>query len=178
MQQGDVRDWPYGALLPWARSRSLWHAWGDQMADALAEAGRALGRDDWVRVAVGEAGRFTPHLLAQGGPENGWLPAPTDRVQIAYSADATLQNLLRTAAASAPAGGLPAPPTCGWRTARWAPAAWSSTCRHWAGPGRQPVPPQPEHPPGVAPAYNYLARMSSYIGNGAGRVAVPVAADS
>jgi ornithine carbamoyltransferase len=70
------------------------------MAGALAEAGRTLGRDDWVRVAVGETGRFTPHLLAQGGPENGWLPAPTDRVQIAYGADATLQNLLRTAAAA------------------------------------------------------------------------------
>jgi hypothetical protein len=100
MPLGDVRHWPYGALLPWARSRSLWHAWGDQMAGALAEAGRTLGRDDWVRVAVGETGRFTPHLLAQGGPENGWLPAPTDRVQIAYGADATLQNLLRTAAAA------------------------------------------------------------------------------
>jgi hypothetical protein len=100
MPLGDVRRWPYGALLPWARSRSLWHAWGDQMAGALAEAGQTLGRDDWVRVAVGETGRFTPHLLAQGGPENGWLPAPTDRVQIAYGADATLQNLLRTAAAA------------------------------------------------------------------------------
>jgi hypothetical protein len=100
MPLGDVRHWPYGALLPYARSRSLWHAWGDQMAGALAEAGRTLGRDDWVRVAVGETGRFTPHLLAQGGPENGWLPAPTDRTQIAYGADATLQNLLRTAAAA------------------------------------------------------------------------------
>jgi len=90
MPLGDVRHWPYGALLPFAQSRSLWHAWADQMAGALAEAGRTLGRDDWVRVAVGEAGRFTPHLLAQGGPENGWLPAPTDHVQIAYGADATL----------------------------------------------------------------------------------------
>src|SRR5215207_8081032 len=100
MPLGDVRDWPYGALLPWARSRSLWHAWADQMAGSLAEAGSALGQEDWVRVAVGETGRFTPHLLAQGGPENGWLPAPTDRAQIAYGADATLQNLLRTAAAA------------------------------------------------------------------------------
>jgi len=100
MPLGDVRDWPYGALLPWARSRSLWHAWADQMAGSLAEAGSALEQEDWVRVAVGETGRFTPHLLAQGGPENGWLPAPTDRAQIAYGADATLQNLLRTAAAA------------------------------------------------------------------------------
>jgi hypothetical protein len=100
MPLGDARHWPYGALLPWARSRSVWHAWGDQMAGALAAAGRVLGRGDWVRVAVGETGRFTPHLLAQGGPENGWLPAPTDHAQIAYGADATLQNLLRVADAA------------------------------------------------------------------------------
>jgi hypothetical protein len=41
-----------------------------------------------------------PHLLAQGGAENGWLPAPVDRTQDAYGADATLQNLLRTAQAA------------------------------------------------------------------------------
>src|SRR5215211_6474552 len=64
MPLGYVRDWPYGALLPWARSRSLWHAWGDQMAGSLAEAGRALGREDWVRVAVGEVGRFTPRTCS------------------------------------------------------------------------------------------------------------------
>src|SRR4029453_9618046 len=91
---------PHGALLPWARSRSLWHAWGDQMAGSLAEAGRALGREDWVRVAVGEGGRFTPHLLAPGGPEKGGLPAPADGVQIADGADAPLQTLLRPAAAA------------------------------------------------------------------------------
>ena len=43
---------------------------------------------------------FTPHLLAQGGADQGWLPAPAERAQIAYGADATLQNLLRTADAS------------------------------------------------------------------------------
>ncbi len=97
MALGDARTWPYGAIMPWAESRSVWHAWGDQMAGALATAGRSLGRSDWLAVAVGEVGRFTPHLLAQGGPENGWLPAPVERVQIAYGADATVQNLLRTA---------------------------------------------------------------------------------
>lgn len=100
MQLGDARTWPFGALMPWAESRSVWHAWGDQMAGALATAGRAFGRGDWVTVATGEVGRFTPHLIASGGPENGWLPAPAERVQIAYGADATLQNLLRTAEAA------------------------------------------------------------------------------
>jgi hypothetical protein len=100
MPLGDARHWPFGAIMPWGLSRSVWHAWADQMAGALAEAGRLRGRPDWVGVAVGETGRFTPHLLAQGGAENGWLPAPADRTQIAYGADATLQNLLRTAEAA------------------------------------------------------------------------------
>ncbi|MGA8113198.1 MAG: hypothetical protein WCA46_06020 [Actinocatenispora sp.] len=91
---------PYGALLPWTGSRSMWHSWGDEMAGSLATAGDALGRDDWVRTAVGETARFTPHLIAQGGPDNEWLPAPIYRDQIAYGADATLRNLLRTAAAT------------------------------------------------------------------------------
>ena len=28
--------WPYGAVLPWALSRSIWHAWASQMPAALA----------------------------------------------------------------------------------------------------------------------------------------------
>jgi len=100
MPLGDATHWPFGAVMPWGLSRSVWHAWADQMAGALAEAGNLRRRADWTKVAVGEVGRFTPHLLAQGGAENGWLPAPTDRTQIAYGADATLQNLLRTAQAA------------------------------------------------------------------------------
>ena len=96
MQLGDVRDWPYRALMPWAQSRSVWHAWGDQMAGALARAGDVTDTAAWVAAAVAETSSFTPHLLVQGGPENGWLPAPTDPVQIAYGTDATLQNLLAT----------------------------------------------------------------------------------
>ena len=100
----DAASWPFGAILPWAGSRSVWHAWGDQMAGALATAGSALGERRFVAAAVAEVGRFTPHLIAQGGAEQGWLPAPIDRAQIAYGADATLQNLLRTADATGSAG--------------------------------------------------------------------------
>ena len=92
--------WPGGALMPWARSRSMWHSWADEMAGSLAAAGHALNRADWVRTAVGETAQFTPHLLAQGGPDNEWLPAPIYRDQIAYGADVTLRNLLRTAEAT------------------------------------------------------------------------------
>ena len=43
MAAGDAESWPYGAILPWALSRSIWHAWGSQMPAALAEASVALG---------------------------------------------------------------------------------------------------------------------------------------
>jgi hypothetical protein len=96
----DSSTWPFGAILPWAGSRSVWHGWGDQMAGALATAGAVLGEQAFVDAAISEVASFTPHLLAQGGADQGWLPAPAERAQIAYGADATLQNLLRTADAS------------------------------------------------------------------------------
>lgn len=96
----DASTWPFGAILPWAGSRSVWHAWGDQMAGALATAGSVLGEQRFVTSAISEVASFTPHLLAQGGADQGWLPAPAERAQIAYGSDATLQNLLRTADAS------------------------------------------------------------------------------
>ena len=96
----NTSTWPFGAILPWAGSRSDWHAWGDQMAGALATAGAALEDQSFVQAAVAEVASFTPHLIAQGGAEQGWLPAPAERAQIAYGADATLQNLMRTADAS------------------------------------------------------------------------------
>ncbi len=100
MSGNDTDGWPFGAILPWAESRSVWHGWADQMSGALAEAGTVLGDKKFISAAVGEVGTFTPHLLVQGGAEQGWLPAPVVRAQIAYAADATLQNLLRTADAT------------------------------------------------------------------------------
>jgi hypothetical protein len=86
-------EWPYGAVLPWALSRSIWHAWASQMPVALAAAGR-LGP------AVADAASFTPHLLVAGGPQNGWNPTPSDGTQIAYGADSRLQSLLAVAGAA------------------------------------------------------------------------------
>lgn len=100
MQLGSSGEWPFGAVMPWALSRSVWHAWGDQMGGSLATAGAETARADWVRVAARQSASFTPHLLAQGGPDNGWLPAPAERTQIAYGADATLHNLVATADAT------------------------------------------------------------------------------
>lgn len=97
MASGSTRQWPYGAILPWAQSPAMWHAWGAQMPAALAEAGDLFGDDALVAPAVTDALSFTPTLMTAGGPDNGWFPSPTDRVQIAYGADARVQSLLALA---------------------------------------------------------------------------------
>ncbi|GAB3994329.1 hypothetical protein [Nocardioides marmoraquaticus] len=84
---GDARRWPFGGVLPWGLSRSIWHAWASQMGGALEVAGRdrAAQRDAFV---------FEPWLITSGGPDNGRQPTRADRVQIAYGADSRVQNLL------------------------------------------------------------------------------------
>ncbi len=92
--------WPYGAVLPWAESRSMWHAWSSQMAGALAIGAETLRRPVLLRPAVAEAVGFDPTLIAAGGPDNAWYPTPVDHTQIAYGADSRVQNLLATADAA------------------------------------------------------------------------------
>ncbi len=104
MSAGTVRSWPYGAILPWAQSRSMWHAWGSQMPAALAEASVVLGDPALAAPAIMDAAVFTPTLLTAGGPDNGWFPSPTDRVQIAYGADSRVQSLLAVADATGSPG--------------------------------------------------------------------------
>lgn len=104
MQSEATTEWPFGAALPWARSRSLWHGWGAQMAGALAVAGEVLGEPRFTELARHEASTFIPLLLIYGGADQGWTPTPSDTVQIAYGADAVLQNLLAVARATGEAG--------------------------------------------------------------------------
>ncbi|MEV0289829.1 hypothetical protein AB0H36_37355 [Kribbella sp. NPDC050820] len=92
MSAGSSREWPFRALLPWGESIAVWHAWGAQMPSALAAAASVVGTP--VGPAIGDTAGFTPLLLTAGGPDNGWLPAPIDRTQIAYGVDARLQGLL------------------------------------------------------------------------------------
>ncbi|MFG1814939.1 hypothetical protein ACGFIF_14315 [Kribbella sp. NPDC049174] len=94
MSAGTSRSWPFRALLPWGESISVWHAWGAQMPSALAAASSVLGSRRLLDPAVGDTAGFTPLLMTAGGPDNGWLPAPIDRTQIAYGVDARLQGLL------------------------------------------------------------------------------------
>lgn len=90
-------SWPYGAVLPWAESRSMWHAWASQMPAALAAASAVLHDRSLLAPALADTASFTPTLLTAGGPDNGWYPTPTEQVQIAYGADSRLQSLLAVA---------------------------------------------------------------------------------
>ncbi len=100
LSRGDRDSWPYGAILPWAKSPSLWHAWASQTSAALAKASTVLGERSLLRPAAREAASFEPTLITSTGPDNGWLPAPIDRTQIAYGVDSRIQSLTAVAAAT------------------------------------------------------------------------------
>lgn len=102
MSSGSVQQWPFGAILPWNQSRTLWHAWGGMAAAAVADASPLLHRPDLLTAAVKDSAQFTPQLLAAGGPDNAWSPTPGE-AQIAYGVDSRVEGLVATAkAANAP----------------------------------------------------------------------------
>jgi hypothetical protein len=104
MSGGDARSWPFGAVMPWGLSQSVWHGWGSQMPAALARASVALVDASVAAPAVRDSATFDPWLLTSGGPDNGRLPTRIDRSQIAYGADSRLQSLLATADVTGSAG--------------------------------------------------------------------------
>lgn len=91
------KGWPFGAVLPWTGSLGFWHAWGAAAPEALARAGALLRRRDWSSAAIADAGRFTPQVLASGGPHNAWAPIPAE-AQIAYGAHGRVAGALAAAA--------------------------------------------------------------------------------
>ncbi|MEO5854100.1 MAG: hypothetical protein ABIQ15_16450, partial [Nocardioides sp.] len=103
---GDAKNWPFGAVLPWALSRSDWHAWSSQMPAALAAASRVLGDPSLARVAAVDSFTFDPWMLTSGGPDNGRLPTRTDTTQIAYGADSRVQSLIATGGAGNDLAGI------------------------------------------------------------------------
>jgi hypothetical protein len=100
MRSGDPRDWPFGAVLPWALSQADWHAWGGLPPAGLARAAAVTGDGDMLGASLSDVASFTPHLLISAGPENGWLPSPSDRVQIAYGAESRVESIVAAADAS------------------------------------------------------------------------------
>lgn len=103
MSSGSTAQWPFGAIMPWVKSQSLWHAWGGMAPAALASAAPVLRRPDLLEAAVRDAAQFTPQLLVSGGAHNAWSPTPGES-QIAYGVDSRLQGLVATAAASGAPG--------------------------------------------------------------------------
>ncbi|MBJ7602376.1 MAG: hypothetical protein JF888_04170 [Candidatus Dormibacteraeota bacterium] len=91
---GGGRDWPWGALMPWTRSVSDWHAWGAHMSMALAVAAGPLGKPGWLQAARLDASSFELHQQLSFGPINGLEPAPDDLSQIAYGDETTVDGLL------------------------------------------------------------------------------------
>ena len=115
MAEGSPTQWPYRAILPWTQSRSLWHAWASQTGAALARAADALDRRSLARPAVAEALSFDPTLLTAGGADNGWLPTPVERVQIAYGVASRVQSLVAVADTTrTPAAGVLAALHAAW----------------------------------------------------------------
>ncbi|TFD47888.1 hypothetical protein E3T55_14300 [Cryobacterium frigoriphilum] len=114
MSSGSASEWPFGAIMPWNKSQSLWHAWGGLAPAAVADASVALDRADLLAAAVTDSATFTPQLLAAGGPDNAWSPTPGE-AQIAYGVDSRLQSLVQTAEAAKAPGLLDlAAITAGW----------------------------------------------------------------
>ena len=99
-QLGTTRSWPYRALMPWGASLDNWHAWGAEMASALAAASVALRDRRLLQPAIGDTAGFTSHLLTSTGPVNGLLPLPVERVQIAYGADCRVRACYDTGVAA------------------------------------------------------------------------------
>ena len=97
---GSTTQWPFRALLPWAGSLDDWHAWGAEMAQGLAAAYEALGDASLLPPAIGDTAGFTAQLLTATGPDNGWLPVPLEKVQIAYGADARVRACYRVGVAA------------------------------------------------------------------------------
>ncbi|TFC01716.1 hypothetical protein E3O42_09755 [Cryobacterium adonitolivorans] len=112
--EGASGDWPFGAIMPWTKSPSLWHAWGGLAPAAVATASEVLDDPALLTAAVQDSAQFSPQLLAAGGPDNAWSPTPGE-AQIAYGVDSRLQSLVATAdAADAPGLLNIAAITAGW----------------------------------------------------------------
>jgi hypothetical protein len=99
-QLGSERDWPWRALMPWARSVSDWHAWGAHMSMALASSAGILDRPGWLSAARHDASSFEVHQQLSFGPINGLEPAPDDLSQIAYGNETTVDGLLAVGTAT------------------------------------------------------------------------------
>lgn len=90
---GDDQTYPFGMHPVSDRAPGYWHDWGAHMVDALAVAGMALHRQDWIDSAAADANSFLLRQLAFDRFRNmGVVP---DRFgQIAYGTDMIVQGYM------------------------------------------------------------------------------------
>jgi hypothetical protein len=96
MQEGDVRQFPYGLHRSWGKE---WHMYGNTQTQALASAGALLGDSAMIVSAEREALGFYTRLLIQGFLKWMDLADPEGRKeyeQIAYGIRPMAVGLLRT----------------------------------------------------------------------------------
>ncbi len=90
---GDSATYPFGMHPVTTNAPGYWHAWGSHMVHALAEAGAALNRQDWIDSAASEADTFMMRQLAfESIREIGILPRRLG--QIAYGTDMLVQGYM------------------------------------------------------------------------------------
>ena len=90
---GDSKTYPFGMHPVTTSAPGYWHAWGSHQVHALAEAGMALDREDWIASAASEADTFMLRQLAfERIREIGILPRRLE--QIAYGTDMLVQGYM------------------------------------------------------------------------------------
>ncbi|HML22376.1 MAG TPA: sugar-binding protein [Aggregatilinea sp.] len=90
---GDSQTYPFGLIPVTTSAPGYWHAWGSHMIAALAGAGDALGRQDWIDVAARSADTFLVRQLAfERIREIGILPNRLG--QIAYGTNMMVQDFM------------------------------------------------------------------------------------
>ena len=98
MRAGSGSVWPYGGFLDYSRSFSLWHGYGSNQVEALAQAGIILDKPAWVAMATQGAQGLLVHVSVANGLEiEGLEPGPVDQTQIAYGATSMFQDYLALA---------------------------------------------------------------------------------
>ena len=80
MSSGGPRTWPFGAILPWSLSQSIWHAWGGLAPAGLAQAHEATG-DGAMRRAASVGRRHLHPAPAHRGRARERMAALADRAR-------------------------------------------------------------------------------------------------
>jgi hypothetical protein len=87
---GTDSEYPFGVHPTRATAPGFWHNWGAHMPHALVEAGRVMGRPDWIESAAASANSFLlRHLVFEPFRHMGVIPNRLE--QIAYGTNMLVQ---------------------------------------------------------------------------------------